>query len=271
MTDFLTGLVERSFGTVVGIRPRVASLFEPARRSGVPAVDGAGQQESGSFGDERIDVSNAGERRTAPAWRESLEPRLEPPAVTARPSAPFSVSRPDGMTDLTTRPDSAHQSMVPESMSEAGPGRREIVPGPRDHEPRDAGPRPALPASPEYGSADAGRKADARAVSVAIVAPQTVNRDERGLLVPSRIGAEVAVDLQNAVSAWNSKPPDRVGSLQPATMDRMGEAEQNVHVTIGRIEVRATAGEKASPRQRPPSPVMSLDEYLRQQVRRGGQ
>lgn len=45
-----------------------------------------------------------------------------------------------------------------------------------------------------------------------------------------------------------------------------------IHVSIGRIEVRAsTPPAPASKKERPASPVMSLDEYLRQRSRRSGQ
>jgi hypothetical protein len=67
--------------------------------------------------------------------------------------------------------------------------------------------------------------------------------------------------------AYDPRPPDRplvVETRRPATPE--GElGEQSVHVTIGRIEVRAPAP------QAPPAPVpqpertptLSLDEYLR--------
>jgi hypothetical protein len=44
--------------------------------------------------------------------------------------------------------------------------------------------------------------------------------------------------------------------------------EPIIQVTIGRIEVRAVSSQAAAPKQRPASPVMSLDDYLRS--RRGG-
>lgn len=106
---------------------------------------------------------------------------------------------------------------------------------------------------------------------VPMAAPKAVEHAERGLLVPSRRGVEIAADLQNAVSAWSAKPRERGDGPQRATMEEAAQAERHVHVTIGRIEVRAASGEKAPARERPVSPVMGLDEYLRRQVRRGGQ
>jgi hypothetical protein len=61
---------------------------------------------------------------------------------------------------------------------------------------------------------------------------------------------------EKAVSAW------------PALA---AEPEPSVHVTIGRIEVRATSESKQVGRPRTASPVMSLEEYLHRRTQRGGQ
>ena len=45
--------------------------------------------------------------------------------------------------------------------------------------------------------------------------------------------------------------------------------QQTIHVTIGRIEVRATPPPSAPARKQNAAPVMSLDEYLK--TRSGGQ
>lgn len=52
------------------------------------------------------------------------------------------------------------------------------------------------------------------------------------------------------------------------TTPRAQEREPTVHVTIGRVEVRAIAAQSSQPaRTERPSPVMSLDEYLRTRAR----
>ena len=59
-----------------------------------------------------------------------------------------------------------------------------------------------------------------------------------------------------------SAPPEAPARPEPAP---------TIQVTIGRIEVRATPPPAPPPqRQRSASPVMSLDEYLRQRARGGG-
>lgn len=45
--------------------------------------------------------------------------------------------------------------------------------------------------------------------------------------------------------------------------------EPTIQVTIGRIEVRAVSPQASTPKERPASPVMSLNDYLRQRSKRG--
>jgi hypothetical protein len=50
---------------------------------------------------------------------------------------------------------------------------------------------------------------------------------------------------------------------QPLPVSAPRQEETTVHVSIGRIEVRAVQPPDAKPRERAKSAVMSLDEYLR--------
>jgi hypothetical protein len=96
------------------------------------------------------------------------------------------------------------------------------------------------------------------------------DHEDRGLLVPSKLGARVAADLHNSVTATNATSRNQTTASQRADEQRLASVERDVHVTIGRIEVRATSGEKTPVRNRHVSPVMGLDEYLRRQARGGG-
>ena len=54
----------------------------------------------------------------------------------------------------------------------------------------------------------------------------------------------------------------------PFSIRRAPAAEPTIHVTIGRVEVRAVTPPAPSSRKgRDASPVMSLDEYLRTRAR----
>jgi hypothetical protein len=48
------------------------------------------------------------------------------------------------------------------------------------------------------------------------------------------------------------------------------QAEPTIHVTIGRIEVRAMPPQQSPSRERAVSPVMSLEEYLLSRQKRAG-
>jgi hypothetical protein len=63
-------------------------------------------------------------------------------------------------------------------------------------------------------------------------------------------------------------PPPRRPRFDPLPAAPRGAApERNVQVTIGRVEIRAVAGDAPQAKTRDRSPVMSLDEYLKSRVR----
>jgi hypothetical protein len=81
--------------------------------------------------------------------------------------------------------------------------------------------------------------------------PPVVPHDGRQVSEPLRESPPKTI-LQPAITVSRLAPP--VEPPQPAS--------PTIHVTIGRIEVRATSGPPA-PRQRPAPAVMSLDDYLK--------
>ncbi|MFL6196542.1 MAG: hypothetical protein ACJ75H_20340 [Thermoanaerobaculia bacterium] len=63
----------------------------------------------------------------------------------------------------------------------------------------------------------------------------------------------------------------RVVAERPAFAPEREAPEPVIHVTIGRIEVRATAAPKAPARERPAArPAVDLEEYLRQRSKGEG-
>jgi hypothetical protein len=273
MTDFLTSLVERSFGTVAAIRPRVASLFEPVRKHGAPSVDVAEPREGEFFREERPqpDSRKKTVEHPALALRDSVGRSLDVARIANGVPAPFAVPLPRDASDARSPSAPSPRSLVAESVLPTPGLEHRHEAAPREPYQRDRDWASTSPAAPSELNAGAVGD-DAATRSVAFVASsRTVENDERGLLVPPKISAEIAAEMQNAVSAWGTKPGKRLNNaMERSTADMGAQPEPNVHVTIGRIDVRATTEGNAPARQRPASPVMSLDEYLRLQVQRGG-
>jgi hypothetical protein len=264
MTDFLSNLVERSFGRAAAIRPRLAFLFEPvfphaeppADISPLPGIDSASAQE-------REPVRAPFERRDEAAPERGIAYRPESGEHTGR-----------GPAVLDSR------SEVPAPPPLTAPARR-MARAPLEEETKRPQAEPARDSHQDEASHVVPRRDAATAIrSANRIRPdfteieavrQTSGRDEeRGLLVPSKVAARIAGDLQSSVSAASFTARTRHVAQRDAESEP-SRAERNVHVTIGRIEVRATSGERTAARERPASPVMELDDYLRRQARRGGQ
>ena len=275
MTDFLSSIVERSFGTATAIRPRVASLFESAGGVDIaPAIRPQPKQEpSLEHVVERHAAVPLRDPRTMVQFDEKTRTHLEPAhgasETPTMPSAPrFSEPREgDASEDRSPRRRDL-RSMAPESFGESTP-HHWVASVDRAVEPQGVLGRSSagtVGASRERAPSDHALAAPV--ASIAAPASATSAIDARHLLIPSRRHVEIGSDLQRLVSAFGSKPRERSDAAHLAAMDK-AEPEPNVHVTIGRIEVRATAAPKTAVREAAVSPVMGLDEYLRRQVQRG--
>jgi hypothetical protein len=271
MTDFLSSVVQRSFGSPAAIRPRMTFLFEPAFPHSEPAHETASLRE--------VDASSGAQERD----------RLQPAVV--RPDEAAQESRTSGGPDTNDRAARVREALpASDPQVSAAPFQsattRRVMQAPVVEAVVDAtDPRPQLLARdlrqdeyahvvPRGHAAMARLSADSvRHEPVDIDArPGESGRDgERGLLVPSGLGARIAADLQSSVSAANVRLGDRGAGPQRAAEGHLASAERNVQVTIGRIEVRATGSDKPAVRERGISPVMGLDEYLRRRARRVGQ
>jgi hypothetical protein len=88
------------------------------------------------------------------------------------------------------------------------------------------------------------------------------------VLTPARISAEFAAEIQKAVLAFNARP-GRVAAESGGRVPEVAVPQPDIHVSIGRIEVRALSDAPRAARSRPASPTVSLDEYLRRCAQRG--
>jgi hypothetical protein len=267
MTDFLTSLTARSLGTETAIRPRVASLFEPAPQGDVVPPEAPVAELTETVLAREIEVESDGERkmnRGAPALRKDGEPsdakyhanESSVAAIVSQPRSDSERRKSSVVADATRdKKDTVVAAKVlprRASLSEEE-NASESVPALRSD---SEGGAPILATAPA-ASPDRGESPD---------------KEFRGLVLPPMFASELTSQMKDAALAMNAEHgapvKEKSGSALPALA---AEPEPSVHVTIGRIEVRATSEIKQESRPRPVSPVMSLDEYLHQRAQRGGQ
>jgi len=259
MSDFLTSLAARSFGRETAVRPRLASLFEPIAKEGVglselPEAEAA-EMVMDSAAPETEDVGRSDRRTMVPRvqFREKDPPTKEMPAAVVVPPR---VDSTRGAMDL-----------LGERREEEKEGAARVRP--RRESPSQEENRNQPDLDQPFRSVGVVRMAaPTRAAAIAPDKEESFERDRR-LALPPKVAAELASSIKN--EGLGNAPPssarrERTGIASPAAV---AASEPSVHVTIGRIEVRATAEGKPVSQRRAESAVMSLDEYLRRRKQGG--
>ena len=259
MSDFLANLAARSFGSVAPIRPRVAAFFEPVRAD-VPSLRAPDRivnaYEEPVFDEAESESAPAREwRQRAPAPRRKARraPPLETVSDNFRTEEPTSAERISGSQPAQPRPD----------LSPAAPVQVRAI---RALEPEEKSPEQNLPAvKPDLEFTTASASAVATPPRRETPNQETVPADSRVMVSLAPPGRERVFEPLPDLRARHDRGPARLESSPTA------DSEPVIQVTIGRVEIRATNSGGAQRRAEPaPSPVMSLDEYLRRQARRGG-
>jgi hypothetical protein len=245
MSDFLTNLAARAIAQP-SLRPRTPSRFEPARAEEAEAP----QIAAAAHGPRRIAAARA--PSPAAALLESDDtaaaaetPRVEPPAA----------STPKQERTVEVKQDVVRERIVRERM----PAEPEVI------ERVDVREIPRT-------RADVVERLVEQVVEQMAEGPErvvrVVERDElepaaETPALPHRFENEaprvVVVDKQQR-DEWRPSPPLR-GPSPRARGEGREAAEATVHVSIGRIEVRATTP-PAEPRRPARKPPMSIDEYV---------
>jgi hypothetical protein len=269
MSDFLTDLAARSSGSAAVIRPRLPSRFEPPRLAlDLSATDKFAASEQPKEMEEEVsrpsDAQTAPARRSSPVGAPQAQSRAASGAVLPAPPADrlaveTSVARqgetPPGPVGPQVRP--TLQPSVPQTDMPPNPLRasfdagllasREVAVGPDSHQAdRVQGPAPVAVTA----SDSSNDRVRAAGPSTPSIESTYVSSDQIAQLVRSIIQSRVASSEEDAARRGDRAP-------------RSNASEPAVQVTIGRIEVRATSQPHTAPRERPGSPPMSLDEYLR--------
>jgi hypothetical protein len=244
MSDFLDRLATRAIGGEGLLMPRLPSLFEPPAGAPVmpPAAEAADAPPRHALMSPVVEASGGKQDRPAP------------PAAVAATMAPAS-SRPVRSPERLPAAASVASPAAPAPMM----GRRP-PPIDRPHsQPRSRGRSSAIPPS--------------------AVAPPSETHVATGDPIVSSLHAQRGALLPPAspvfASSHDTTPtPRRSGSpgttRAHATLAAQRDAtaaEPVIHVSIGRLEVRASPGSAAPPRRRDEPRPDSLDDYLRQRGR----
>jgi hypothetical protein len=278
MSDFLTSLVQRNATQTSLVRPRLPSLFENTGRAAHPALaapdDGAaGIREEQSFSQVPHPAPNPAAPVTTPAPAQQNIP-ARPAAVAAQSYATMAPAPhpPAHEREEFAAPDAAASAKAfvqPVSQHEAPPARTvaaaeerqsvrpQIVERPVEHKteiraqtfPAEA-PRPVAPRETVAAK-------DPQPQPAAPFAPQPTPEQPRPVASPFE------------AAPVTPRQPSRAESRRETREAQRAEADPVIHVSIGRIEVRAVEERETRARKSDaPSPVMPLDEYLRSRAKR---
>jgi len=280
MSDYLTRLIERSLGLPPQIEPLIAPIHGPSSQMLSEPVETSAAFESGPGAKIETSLQDTPPENPPPRSSTSLpesraEHRVErkddrPDPIQSRPKVPphetFSASRPQPLeitgasapaptptlsswaTSIVSK--ERNQIVVqPEVVSHVNPATAPTVSSSQSSPKEPLGvhvSRPAPPASRLETSLPTP--------SAKLVKTKTVSKDKNQIVIQPDLSSPLKPPATPAVSLLQPSPKE-----PPA-----------IHVTIGRVEVRAMmpAAQVKPPPERS-APKMSLDDYLRS--RNGGQ
>ncbi len=296
MSDFLSNLAARSLGSAEVVRPRLASLFEPPRPS---VASSAGMLDGPSVFEDvvpdarpaaALEVTRLVESRPTSyaedRGRNTQMQRTVVPAASDSPSRPTEGVRLASMSQAASAPTETGAESRPPEVPKAPPAwihdLRPATPPPmvralETERVRRSGPdslagRPALTHDRGDASESSSRSAGSeprRSVSEHLgssreIGPPVVRRGEPTELPTQRPSAPATIVVQPRVAPY-SEP------ASPARSRRAATPEPTIHVTIGRVEVRAMQpAAPIAPRERRAPTAMSLEEYLRRRAKESG-
>ena len=289
MSDFLTRLIARHTRTADVIQPHVPSLFEPQPDAMIAASGAPGDPNDGWHAPvAALDTQAPKAGQTiAAAGNSSLpgpptgfaqahvvEPRepdaASPALARARRTEPASPLRADGTDGMRNPPLRAQRlRALPDAAFEPEPSRE--APAPRRSDRPHAAPLGARTVTPDIDlpRTAAPRQPVAGAAERAVFADEASrDRPDEDSGLPPRAEAVALATARRLEPAAPPSDPAREFShrRREAARDvaRAREAEPTVHVTIGRIEIRAEqAPARGAPKPRDAAQAATLADYLR--------
>ena len=260
MSDFLTNLVSRSFGAAPVVRPRLTSLFEPVRDDAAKFRNTPEMKHGETFDAVEDEVvtegTNPNDRKpkSRAARSEVNEDQQATPMQDESPREPVVAHSP--------RSARKPQQTIAVERTE-GDGASPLVVPTR----RNAPDRMPLTAAIAEHAHDLVKPVLATPALLPTARETRAEQNQQSLLIPPKLTPEMRIpDL-----AFSARSDRRSRDKEHDSLSgRAQPSEQTVNVTIGRIEVRATKENSHSTRPASPSPVMNLDEYLRNRARQAG-
>jgi hypothetical protein len=241
MSDYLTRLVERSLGVAPQIEPLIAPLHAPAGQSLSMETEPAAR--IAPVAEAKIEVADG-----------DIAPADAPNATTSTPAAIPSLEtqtprRERRSSELPARSDSERHG----KSGESNPSARE----PSQPVSRSL---PLSNVSPENRTTTDPQPVIAVPAGAGVTAsnsPEPARKAAKALPGPQR------VVVQPQVTAPRRSPP----AFPPLSRQQGRNEPPAIHVTIGRVEVRAVMPPPTPPRPAAPPPAapkLSLEEYLKQ-------
>jgi hypothetical protein len=281
MTDFLTDLLERSRGLGSGLAPRIPSVFEPASGAVLEPASGAvlepaGDAVLGPTGEEPVLPAARPQRsRPAAAWPEGRDAAPSRETVPPEPAPSPARAGSDGEIGPSAAGPAPPPAGTVAPQAEAIGGTERVLADVAVPRAEPAGRRPGL-ARPQLAATS--RRGEQR-VPLLAIEPETATRQRGTHARPAAQATPVAPHEHTAepLPDGGPLPPPRPGMLmvpQPgafAAPERPGPAapaEPTVHVTIGRVEIRAVSAPAPPARRAQAARMMSLDEYLAERNQR---
>ena len=256
MSDFLTNLIQRALAPTSDLRPRLASRFEP--------------QAGGELGSQ-VEIEQASEAGPLPNGETSSSPAEQPPQSPS--SVPVReplearrtpVPRANAAQDTGLRP-KVEPSSAPEPTRW---GERTREPLPARSEPARESARPTGVRGDTYAAAPkASVREPTREPARMASRPEAAAQGEDKAAPPLQTRA-VSSAVKPLEVHPRKAPSPRPRSV-PAAQQKHAEAHSSapstppdIHVTIGRVEVRAVVPPAPANTAAKPAPMLSLDEYL---------
>jgi hypothetical protein len=278
MSDFLTSLIQRQEKPAGLVQPRIPSLFETAGPRLAPEMNVREESREIESAPSRHDDAPVRTAESAPAARTPIHQDSPQPshADAVQPQSPTTILRNRPVVEIAEETVQAPFAM---------PARRDVVPHETNADTPSSPPfaPPADAASPRIAPVSAQRESmieppaqkTVRVESTIEIRPQAITPSPAPFApeTPRLQAPFQAPDAPRAVTppqpVISPAQPARTAAPRQTPMPTPHQAEPVIHVTIGRIEVRAVEEREARPRKREAaSPVMTLDDYLKSRAKR---